>query len=114
SAAIEAQAKEIFGATHVTRNGGTDRYATAVEINADEFSSASTVYLATGTGFADALAGAALAGSQGAPLFVSQPTCIPASVMDAIDDLGATRVVLLGGTGVLSTAVADLTVCGTN
>src|SRR5690606_15680631 len=58
SAAIEAQAKELFGATHVTRNGGTDRYATAVEINADEFTSASTVYLATGTGFADALAGA--------------------------------------------------------
>jgi putative cell wall-binding protein len=95
----------------VQRYAGADRYATAVAINADEFTSASTVYLATGTGFADALAGAALAGSQGAPLFVSQPTCIPQAVADAIESLGATSVVLLGGTGVLTAAVENGTLC---
>ncbi|MBB5632868.1 putative cell wall-binding protein [Cryobacterium mesophilum] len=111
STAIEAQAKTIFGPTNVTRTGGADRYATSVAINADEFSSASTVYLAQGTGFPDALAGAALAGNNGAPLFVSMTTCIPQSVMDAIISLGATSLVPLGGTGVLSSAVESLTVC---
>ncbi|MEO6942444.1 MAG: cell wall-binding repeat-containing protein, partial [Terrimesophilobacter sp.] len=112
SAAIEAQVRTIFGTGNVTRNGGIDRYATSVAINADEFTSASTVYLAQGMGFPDALAGAAIAGNNGAPLFVSQATCIPQSVLDAISHLGATSLVLLGGTGVLSPAVESLTSCG--
>lgn len=112
SAAIVSQLNTKYGSSNVTRNGGADRYATAVAINGDEFTSAETVYVATGTGFADALAGAALAGAERAPLFVSQPTCIPGAVLDAIEDLGAINVVLLGGTGVLSTGVADLTRCG--
>jgi hypothetical protein len=45
------------------------------------------------------------------PLFISRPTCVPQSVMDAILDLGATHVTLLGGTGVLSMAVEHLTTC---
>lgn len=111
SAAIEAQMKTVFGSSYVTRNGAANRYLTSVAINADEFSSAATVYLATGTGFADALAGAALAGSEGAPLFISQPTCVPQAVKDAIDALDPVNLVLFGGTGALSTAVEDLTVC---
>lgn len=111
SLGIETQAKRIFGAANVIRNGGADRYATSVKINANQFTSASTVYLAQGLGFPDALAGAALAGVNGAPLFLSQSTCIPAVTMDAIEALGATNVVLLGGTEVLSDRVAKLTRC---
>ncbi|MBH0022630.1 cell wall-binding repeat-containing protein [Salinibacterium sp. SWN248] len=95
----------------VTRNGDANRYSTAVAINVDQFTSVSTVYLATGGNFADALAGASLAGSQNAPLFLSRANCIPHYVMTAITDLGATNVVLLGGTGVLGSGVANLTVC---
>ncbi|HEY9498029.1 MAG TPA: cell wall-binding repeat-containing protein, partial [Terrimesophilobacter sp.] len=112
SPAIEAQARVIFGTSNVTRNGAGNRYSTSVAINADEFGSAETVYLATGSGYADALAGSALAGANGAPLFVTQTACIPAAVMDAIEALGSTNVVLLGGTGVLTAGVEHLTTCG--
>ncbi|QAV70814.1 cell wall-binding repeat-containing protein [Salinibacterium sp. UTAS2018] len=107
--AISTHLKTKF--TTVKRLSGGDRYATAVAINADQFSSATTVYLATGAGFADALAGAALAGSEGAPLFISDAKCVPQSVLTAISSLNNPKVVLLGGTGVLSSSVASLKVC---
>jgi len=111
SAGIETYAVAVFGADHVTRNAGPDRFATSVAINADEFTTADTVYLATGFGYADALAGSALAGRDGAPLFASRAECVPAATMSAIQSLGATQVVLLGGPEVLSANVASLTVC---
>ncbi|MBH0130591.1 cell wall-binding repeat-containing protein [Salinibacterium sp. NK8237] len=109
SSAILTNLKTNFST--VKRNSGSDRYATAVAINANEFSSASTVYLATGSGFADALAGAALAGSQKAPLFITPSNCVPQSVLTAITNLDNPKVVLLGGTGVLTSSVASLKVC---
>jgi putative cell wall-binding protein len=111
SSQIEAQLNGIFGAVNVARLAGANRYDTAIAINEALFSTSSTVYLAVGTGYADALAGAALAGKNGAPLFVVPGSCVPASVLTAIDDLGATTVVLFGGVGALSTAVANLTRC---
>jgi putative cell wall-binding protein len=110
SAGIEAQLQDLFPKT-VKRNFGTDRYATAVKINQDAFASSNTVYLATGTGFADALAGSALAGWKNAPLYVTPSSCVLQSVLDEIKRLGASDVVLLGGSGVLSDGVKDLAVC---
>ncbi|MBH0110311.1 cell wall-binding repeat-containing protein [Salinibacterium sp. NG22] len=82
SSAILTNLKTNFST--VKRNSGSERYATAVAINANEFSSASTVYLATGSGFADALAGAALAGSQkgvwSAPVRVTLPLLAQSAV----------------------------------
>ena len=75
------------------------------------FKTSDTVYLAAGTGYADALAGAALAGVNDAPLFTVPGNCVPQAVLDAIDDLGATNIVLLGGIGTLSPAVGELTPC---
>jgi putative cell wall-binding protein len=97
----------------VTRLAGADRYSTSVAINNYAFglSGSTTVYLAVGTGFADALAGAALAGANKSPLFVVPGNCVPAAVLDAIEDYGATRVQLFGGTGVLSAAVENLQRC---
>jgi hypothetical protein len=63
------------------------------------------VYLAVGTGFADALSGAALAGSTSSPLYVVPSTCVPSGVLQEISDLGATKVVLLRGTAVLTNAL---------
>ncbi|QYH34758.1 cell wall-binding repeat-containing protein [Salinibacterium sp. M195] len=97
--------------TTVKRNSGLNRYTTAVAINADAFSSATTVYVATGADFADALAGAVLAGAKDAPLFISTTSCIPKVVMTAITNLGNPKVVLLGGTGVLTSGVASLNTC---
>lgn len=95
----------------VTRLAGADRYATSAAINDFSFATSSTVFLAVGTGYADALAGAALAGNVSAPLFVVPGNCVPQSVLTQIADLGATEVRLLGGVGSLSTQVATLTRC---
>ena len=96
--------------TAAGRRSGADRYATAIAVNLD-VPPPTTVYLATGSGFADALAGAALAGSEAAPIYLVRTTCIPAAVLTKLDELAPTRIVLLGGTGVLSPAVESLTSC---
>ncbi len=118
SAGIEASLVNRFGPAPgslgdpgVTRLGGADRYATSVLINDVSLANYGKVYLATGVGFADALSGAALAGAVNAALFTVPGTCIPSDVLDAFGDLGISEVVLLGGAGVLSEAVYDLTEC---
>ncbi|PPG03869.1 MULTISPECIES: cell wall-binding repeat-containing protein [unclassified Rathayibacter] len=96
----------------VTRIGGVDRYDTSEQLNRAAFPRGSkTVFLATGENFPDALAGAAAAGRTGSPLFAVPPTCVPVKVLQDIKAGGATRVVLLGGTGTLSPAVQKLTPC---
>ncbi|AND16733.1 cell wall-binding repeat-containing protein [Rathayibacter tritici] len=96
----------------ITRIGGTDRYDTSEQLNRAAFRTAKTVFLATGENFPDALSGATAAGYANSPLFAVQPTCVPAAVLNDIKASGATRVVLLGGPGTLSDAVAKLTPCG--
>jgi putative cell wall-binding protein len=98
----------------VIRLAGSDRFGTANAINADQFKASDGVtaaYLATGYSFADALAGSALAGAQGAPLYIAQPNCVPSATVDAFGTLGVDRVVLLGGTSALKGGVAGLFSC---
>ncbi|MHC2184947.1 putative cell wall-binding protein [Rathayibacter agropyri] len=96
----------------ITRIGGIDRYDTSEKLNKAAFTSAKTVYLATGENFPDALAGATAAGYTGSPLFAVQPTCVPKAVLADISAVGAREVVLLGSTNTLSDSVARLTPCG--
>ncbi|PPG58395.1 hypothetical protein C5C27_10665 [Rathayibacter sp. AY2B7] len=95
----------------ITRIGGTDRYDTSEKLNKAAFTSAKTVYLATGEKFPDALAGATAAGYTGSPLFAVQPTCVPRAVLADISASKATQVILLGSTDTLSEAVERLTPC---
>ncbi|MET0886290.1 MAG: cell wall-binding repeat-containing protein [Mycetocola sp.] len=111
SSSIEASLKTVLGAANVTRLGGVDRYTTATVINKASFATSDTVYLANGLGFADALAGAALAGKNKAPLYTVYANCVPKLVLADITRLGATKVVLLGGAGVLTATVTKLTSC---
>lgn len=96
----------------VERLGGADRFEAAVAINRHAFSAVEPVaYLATGLKFPDALSGGALAAKHGAPLFISQEGCVPQSVLDALEDLEVTSVVLLGGPASLTASVEDLVSC---
>ncbi|TRW44384.1 cell wall-binding repeat-containing protein [Georgenia yuyongxinii] len=91
----------------VTRQYGGDRYATAVDISKKAFpNGASTVYLASGLGFPDALAGAPAAGIANAPILLVQPGSIPDVVLAEIKRLAPTKIVVLGGTSAISDAVA--------
>ncbi|WP_291057616.1 cell wall-binding repeat-containing protein [Herbiconiux sp.] len=95
----------------VTRLSGADRFAASISINNSAFTWANTVYLATGLNYPDALAGAALAGLKGSPLYVVPGDCVPQGVLADIDRLGAGQVTLLGGPNSLSAKVASLTAC---
>lgn len=67
---------------------------------------ATSVLLADATDYADALAGAPLAAAEGAPLLLSEPDRLSEAVATALNDLGATRVLLLGGEQALSAELA--------
>ncbi|GAA3874408.1 hypothetical protein GCM10022381_16500 [Leifsonia kafniensis] len=94
----------------VARFWGADRYVTASEIN-KVFGTSDRLYLATGTGFADALSGAALAGLNDSPLYVTTPDCLQEATTWGIVSKAATEVTLLGGPDVLSRGIASLTSC---
>lgn len=112
STGLETALDGLPGIINVDRLAGADRYQTSVLTNQPYNSKpADKVYLAVGTGFADALSGAALAARDGAPLFVVPGPCVPAAVRQQIYTMSTQEVVLLGGTAVLGTPVESLTVC---
>lgn len=97
----------------VTRHGGSTRYETNALLNSAMFppGSSDEAFLATGANFPDALAGAALAGGRGAPLFITAYRCVPSPVHAAISALGASIRTVLGGTGVVSATAAANVPC---
>lgn len=98
----------------VRRYAGPNRFATAVQLGTvfGDVPPVSTVYVASGSNFPDALAGAAAAGAQGAPLLLARPDCMPAVTRSGLRDFAPDRVLMLGGTPTLSAATADYRVCG--
>ena len=99
--------------TLFNRSGWGNRYYTSLYLSMSYYYQrpADKVYLALGTKFPDALAGAALAGSQGAPLLIIRGECVPFQVKEFIYGLGAREVVLLGGPTGLAPAIDSLKVC---
>lgn len=97
--------------TDVERLGGLSRFDTATVVNARYFDTADHGVLATGMGFADALAGGPLAAALGGPMVLSQKSCIPMSSATILLDKQVAGILLLGGTGALDTRVEQLYVC---
>lgn len=89
----------------VTRQWGSDRYATAAAISAAAFPQAATVHLATGLNFADAVAGVPAAAMAGGPLLLASKAALPQATHAELDRLDASEVTLLGGTAALSDAI---------
>ncbi len=91
----------------VIRLGGADRYETAVAIAKKGWpSGASTVLLASGANYPDALAATPLAAIKDAPILLTTASSTPSVTMDQIRALKPTDIILLGGTGVISSAQA--------
>ncbi|MFD1507268.1 cell wall-binding repeat-containing protein [Georgenia yuyongxinii] len=100
---------ELAGYTYgeVTRVAGADRYETSARVSAATFDPGVPVaYLATGGGYADALAGAPAAGGRG-PVLLTGRDRLPPSVAAELERLRPRRVVVLGGPSVVSEAVLD-------
>lgn len=99
----------------VARIFGPDRYGTAATI-ASEFPSSSigtynnggpTAVIATGTGFADALAAGPIAYHSALPILLSDPSALPPATQSALSTLGIAQVVVVGGPAAISDAVAN-------
>jgi subtilisin family serine protease/putative cell wall-binding protein len=91
---------------NVTRLWGSTRIETAAAVSRASFSPGVPVaYVATASNFPDALAGAAVAGMQGGPVLLTSSTSLPDVVATELGRLRPGRIVVLGGTGVVSSAV---------
>lgn len=94
-------------APRVDRLSGTNRYDTAARIvRATWPSGAPTVYIASGENYPDALSGGTLAGSQDAPVLLTRKGELPSATRSALADLDPSRIIVLGGTGAVSSTVA--------
>jgi putative cell wall-binding protein len=91
----------------VTRIGGDDRYETAVAVASGIPKGVATVYVASGADFPDALAGAAAAAARDEPVLLTKPGDLPDVTAAAISELAPASVVILGGTGAVSTTVEN-------
>ncbi len=94
----------------VERFAGPDRFATAAQL-ASAFGTVDSVYIASGTDFPDALAAAAAAGAERAPLLLTRRECMPAVSRSALLASGTAEVVLVGGLPTLSAATAAYARC---
>ena len=89
----------------VERWSGSNRFGTAAAISQTYEAGAEVVFLATGLDFPDALTGSALAGSLDAPVLLTRYGALPAATKTELERLAPERVVVLGGTSVISDAV---------
>ncbi|MDH6181721.1 putative cell wall-binding protein [Microbacteriaceae bacterium SG_E_30_P1] len=110
SPGVEAQLK-TFAAT--TRVNGANRYEVSTNLARNLYATQrpTTVYLATGLTYPDALAGSVLAARKSAALLVSHPYCIHPSTLSAITDFKVNSVTLLGGPVSLAANVKYMVRC---
>jgi len=100
-----------FSTEGFERLAGADRFGTAAAIAKDTFGTSDTVLLASGLdrNLPDSLAGNYLAGFEDAPILLTTPGALPAVTRQALKDLGAERVIILGESAAVSDAQeADL------
>lgn len=94
-------------AASTTRISGASRYSTAVAVSrASPPLGTGTVFLASGEGFADALAAGPVAAAEDARLLLTMPSHIPPGVFRELTRLDPDEIVLVGGTASLSASVA--------
>jgi putative cell wall-binding protein len=106
STGVQSQLAAFARSGTVVRLAGSDRYATAVAAATDAFpATVSDVMVATGAGFADALAGGGAASQANMPILLVQGNAIPAATATKLGQLSPSRIWVLGGTASISAAV---------
>jgi uncharacterized repeat protein (TIGR02543 family) len=90
------------------RLSGDTRYDTMSAIVKEAFpNGCDTVVLASGNNFPDALASSALAGVKACPVVLTDPNKLSVQASELITSLKASNVIITGGEGAVSKAVAD-------
>ncbi|MGB5952202.1 MAG: cell wall-binding repeat-containing protein, partial [Ornithinimicrobium sp.] len=89
----------------VDRIAGTNRFSTATAV-ADAWSGpVDVVYVVNARNYPDALGASAAAGRDGAPVLLTDQSTIPSVTTSALRRLNPARIVVSGGTGVVSRSV---------
>ncbi|SER72539.1 Putative cell wall binding repeat 2 [Pedococcus cremeus] len=90
----------------VVRWAGADRYASSAKFSANSFApGVSVAYVANGLTFPDALSGAPIAGKTPGPVLLTGATSVPSVIATELARLKPSKIVVLGGTGAVSTTV---------
>ncbi len=100
---VVAEIRDTTGVTP-SRLAGLTRYDTAAAVAA-RFAPGGAVFVATGDGFADGLAGGPAAGVARSPMLLVKRDAVPAASRAQLQRLQPSRIVVLGGAGVVSDAV---------
>ncbi|MFL0198305.1 cell wall-binding repeat-containing protein [Clostridium sp. WILCCON 0269] len=93
------------GTPTVKRLSGTDRYATSAAIALSGWTQSDYAILASGENFPDAISAAPLAKKYNAPILLTETNSIPSDTLNAIQQLKIKNIIIIGGTGSVSTAV---------
>lgn len=110
--ATSALRNELAGMGSVHVVPGKSAYVRGASLWSDFEPGVEVVVLSTGTTFPDALVGAPYAALDPAsPLMLTTSDCVPDSVSAEIERLQPQSIVLLGGTGALSSDVEELVSC---
>ncbi|TGE34931.1 vancomycin resistance protein [Desulfosporosinus fructosivorans] len=105
---VKSEITSLLPQANVERLSGQSRFDTNVIISETFALNPSTIYLATGYGFADALAGSVVAAQKGDPIILIDPSVptLPKSVASYLGRLYANnlspKVVSFGGSGVVT------------
>ncbi|MDO8885558.1 SpoIID/LytB domain-containing protein [Candidatus Oleimmundimicrobium sp.] len=94
-----------FTISRIPRLAGLNRYSTSCAISTKGWETSNAVVIARGDLFPDALAGAALAYKNSCPILLTESATLTAETEAEIKRLGATRAIILGGTGAISSTV---------
>lgn len=105
SASIVVSASPL--AYPIERISGQDRVETALSISQKGWTSADTVILCEYADFPDSIASTPFAVSLNAPILLTQGTSLDPRVIEEIKRLQPSKVVLLGGTGVLKPTIEE-------
>lgn len=101
-------AEYVSSLDHVVRRGGKNRWEVSAGLARDTLGAgASTAYVALGTNWPDGLAGGATAGTEMAPLLLTKTDYVPSVVLSALRSGSLDRIVVLGGSQVISQNVLD-------
>lgn len=90
-----------------TRIQGSDRYETSIAIAKKLEMPTSEVFVATGEGFADALAGSVLAANNGDPIVLTKKKNLPDSTYQFFKEEQTSSYTILGGTSAVGEGVED-------
>ncbi|PII89281.1 cell wall-binding repeat-containing protein [Leucobacter sp. OLTLW20] len=105
SSTVETQLKS-YTAGAVSRLSGADRFGTSAAVSRATFAQgASVAYIANGLDFPDSLPAGGVAGTNGGPLLMVRPDSVPGEIAAELERLKPSRIVVVGGTAVVTPAV---------